>query len=126
MAPLTGEVAGTIDPSEIGTSAGSRLSVLNRGTSGIRDLPLSCLSISARLVLLRNLFLTLGLVANPDVSVLDRACTCPTTRSSLKGMRALWLSDSTIASWVWEPTGQNTKPFTGEPKVLSISKGEIG
>ena len=113
LAPLTGDMAGTSEPSEIGTSAGSWLRVLRRGTSGTRDLPLSCLSISARLVLLRNLLLTLGLAVCPEVSVLARACTCAATRSSPKGRRALWLPDSTIASRAWESTGREAAPFPG-------------
>ena len=59
--PLEGEFAGTSEPSEIGTSAGSLPSVLSRGGSGIRDLPLSLRSNSARLVLALILLLTLGL-----------------------------------------------------------------
>ena len=85
LMPLAGELAGTSDPSEIGTSAGSQPSVLSLGTSGIRDLPLSCLSISARLVFERSLLFTLGLVDGPEVSAWERACTCPATRSSPKG-----------------------------------------
>ena len=85
-------------PSEIGTSAGSHPRVLSLGTSGTRDLPLSLLSSSARQVLERILLLIVGLTDGPDVSVLDRACTCPTIRSSPSGRRKLWLPDSTIAS----------------------------
>ena len=99
LTPLTGEVAGAREPSEIGTSAGSQPKVRNLGTSGTRDLPLSLLSISARLVLARILLLTLGLTDGPEVSVLARAWTCPTIKSSPKGRRSPWLFASTIASW---------------------------
>ena len=93
LAPLTRDVAGTSEPSEIGISAGSRFRVLNLGTSGMRDLPRSCLSISAKLVLHRSLLFTLGLAACPEVSVLARACTCPATRSSSKeGVRSGFLN----------------------------------
>ena len=97
--PLAGELAGASDPSEIGTSAGSHPKVRSLGTSGTRDLPLSRLSNSARLVLALILLLTLGLLDGPDVSAGARACTCPATKSSPSGRRKLWLPDSTIASW---------------------------
>ena len=61
---------------------------------GIRDLPLSCLSISAKLLLLLNLLLTLGMTSYPGVSDKGLACTCPATRSSPKGRREL------CASWL--------------------------
>ena len=108
-ARLTGEAAGTNDPSEMGISAGSWLRV--RGTSRTRDLPLSCLLISAKLVLLLSLLLILGLVAGPEVSALDQACTCPATRFSPKGRRTLWFADSTIASWVWGPAMPVWRPL---------------
>ena len=56
--PLVGELAGTNEPSEIGTSAGSLARVRSRGGSGTLDLPLSFRSRSARLVLaLMRLFI---------------------------------------------------------------------
>ena len=61
LMPLVGELAGTKDPSEMGTSAGSLAKVLRRGGSGTRDLPLSFRSSSARLVLALMRLLTRGL-----------------------------------------------------------------
>ena len=59
--PLLGEPLGITEPSGIGTSAGSWFRSLRRGGSGTLDLPVSCFSISARLVLPRILFFILGL-----------------------------------------------------------------
>ena len=64
----------TSEPSEIGTSAGFLPSVLSLGGSGIRDLPLSLRSNSARLVLALILLLTLGLWDDPAVSAGTQAC----------------------------------------------------
>ena len=68
LIPLVGELAGTSDPSEMGTSAGSLAKVLRRGGSGTRDLPLSFRSSSARLVLALMRLFTLGLWDDPAVS----------------------------------------------------------
>ena len=91
-----GVLAGTSDPSEIGISAASVISVLNLGGPGMLVRPLSFLSISARLVFVRILLLTLGLTDGPSVSAVLRACTCPTTRSSPNGRRNPPLPGSTM------------------------------
>ena len=94
--PLVGVLAGTSDPSEIGTSAASLIKVLSRGGPGILVLPLSFLSNSARLVLVLIRLLTLGLKDDPSVSAGPRACTCPATRSSPNGRRNPPLPGSTM------------------------------
>ena len=82
-----GVLAGTIEPSEIGTSAASVTNVLRRGGPGRLVRPLSFLSISARLVFVLMRLLILGLKDDPSVSADPRACTCPATRSSPSGRR---------------------------------------
>ena len=66
--PLVGVLAGTSDPSEIGTSAASLTNVLSRGGRGMLVLPLSFFSNSARLVLALMRLLILGLKDDPSVS----------------------------------------------------------
>ena len=113
--PLVGVLAGTRDPSDIGTSAASEINDLRRGGPGTPVRPLSFLSISARLVLALILLLMRGLKDEPSVSAAPRACTCPTTRSSPKGRRGSPLPNSTMplgpVSWYRVP------PLPGE--VLS-------
>ena len=94
--PLVGVLAGTSDPSEIGTSAASVTRVLRRGGPGRLDRPLSFLSISARLVLALMRLLIRGLKDDPSVSAAPRACTCPATRSSPNGRRSPPIPGSTM------------------------------
>ena len=102
-----GVLAGTSDPSEIGTSAASATNVLRRGGPGMWVRPLSFLSISARVVLALIRLLMRGLKDEPSVSAALRACTCPTTRSSPNGRRGPPIPDSTMplgpVSWYWGP-----------------------
>ena len=67
-----GVLAGTSDPSEIGTSAASVTSVLSRGGPGMLVRPLSFLSISAKLVFALMRLLILGLKDDPSVSKFRR------------------------------------------------------
>ena len=91
-----GVLTGTRDPSEIGVSAASASNVRRRGGAGIWERPLSFLSISARLVLVRILLLMRGLRDEASVSAALRACTCPTTRSSPNGRRVPLCPASTM------------------------------
>ena len=108
-----GVLAGTSDPSEIGTSAASLANVLSLGGSGMLVRPLSLLSNSARLVFALMRLLILGLKDDPSVSAEGRACTCPATRSSPNGRRNPPLPGSTMplgpAKPVLEvaPSGEN-------------------
>ena len=116
--PLVGVLAGTSDPSEIGTSAASEINVLSRGGPGMFVRPLSFLSISARLVLALIRLLMRGLKDEPSVSAAPRACTCPTTKSSPNGRRSSPLPNSTMplgpVEWYW------ALPLPGE-KALYVT-----
>ena len=94
--PLVGELAGTSDPSEMGTSAGSLARVRRRGGSGTRDLPLSLRSSSARLVLALILLLTLGLWERPRCIWWPTGMHMPTIKSSPIGRRRFPLPSSTM------------------------------
>ena len=122
--PLTaasGDSGGISDPSGMGTSVGSWLNTLNLGISGIRDLPLSCLSSSAMLVLLRILLLILELTSPPScISGYGTGMYMSCYQVFLNGNCIIWPLESTMPLGRGLTRRQMSAALYGMTLIISI------